>query len=99
MSEATDASIPSGSPPDAPTATPPHSENDNAGVRDILAIADEVLSLERKHAPESEKTEMDEALEWHEVIELQAFSERKAWIEEKTKVCCSAYVCHAARRS
>ncbi|KAI0771489.1 hypothetical protein BD413DRAFT_663517 [Trametes elegans] len=27
----------------------------------------------------------DEALEWHEVIELQEFSERKAWIEEKTK--------------
>ncbi len=28
----------------------------------------------------------EEALEWHEVIELQAFSERKAWIEEKIKV-------------
>ncbi|THH00398.1 hypothetical protein EW026_g2127 [Hermanssonia centrifuga] len=27
----------------------------------------------------------EEALEWHEVIELQAFSERKAWIEEKIK--------------
>ena len=99
MSEATDASIPSGgpNPPDAPTAPPSHPDTENAGVRDILAIADEVLSLERKHAPE--KTEMDEALEWHEVIELQAFSERKAWIEEKTKVRCSAYVCHAGRRS
>ncbi|PIL36723.1 transporter [Ganoderma sinense ZZ0214-1] len=83
MSEATDASIPSGSPPDAPTASPSHPDTENAGVRDILAIADEVLSLERKHAPE--KTEMDEALEWHEVIELQAFSERRAWIEEKIK--------------
>ena len=28
----------------------------------------------------------EETLEWHEVIELQAFSERKAWIEEKIKV-------------
>ncbi|KAI1792964.1 hypothetical protein LXA43DRAFT_301235 [Ganoderma leucocontextum] len=83
MSEAADASIPSGSSPDAPTVAPSRSDTDNGGVRDILAIADEVLSLERKHAPE--KTEMDEALEWHEVIELQAFSERKAWIEEKIK--------------
>lgn len=33
-------------------------------------------------------TGLDEGqtLEWHEVIELQAFSERKAWIEEKIKV-------------
>ena len=30
----------------------------------------------------------EETLEWHEVIELQAFSERKAWIEEKIKVQC-----------
>lgn len=29
----------------------------------------------------------EQALEWHEVIELQAFSERKAWIEQKIKVC------------
>lgn len=28
----------------------------------------------------------EETLESHEVIELQAFSERKAWIEEKIKV-------------
>ena len=76
-----DASPPSGSPPDAPAASPPLSGD----VRDLLAVADQVLSLERKNAP-SEKTENDEALEWHEVIELQAFIERKAWIEEKTKV-------------
>lgn len=36
--------------------------------------------------PESESAEDEQALEWHEVIELQAFSERKAWIEEKIKV-------------
>lgn len=28
----------------------------------------------------------EQALETHEVIELQTFSERKAWIEEKIKV-------------
>ena len=28
----------------------------------------------------------EQTLEQHEVIELQAFSERKAWIEEKIKV-------------
>lgn len=33
----------------------------------------------------------EEALESHEVIELQAFSERKAWIEEKIKVGISAW--------
>lgn len=102
MSEATDAvSIPSGSlnPPDAPATTSPHPDAENAGVRDILAIADEVLSLERKHAPGKPEVDDPEALEWHEVIELQAFSERKAWIEEKIKVCRSTYVCHAVRRS
>lgn len=36
--------------------------------------------------PGSEVAEDEQALEWHEVIELQAFSERKAWIEEKIKV-------------
>ena len=35
---------------------------------------------------ESPDEDAEEALEWHEVIELQAFSERKAWIEEKAKV-------------
>ena len=36
-------------------------------------------------SPESAAVEDEQALEWHEVIELQAFSERKAWIEEKIK--------------
>ncbi|KAI0662995.1 hypothetical protein C8Q70DRAFT_955154 [Cubamyces menziesii] len=79
MSEATDASTSSGIPPDAPN--PP-----TAGGRtvpDILAVADQVLSIERQQS--TEKPENDEALEWHEVIELQAFSERKVWIEEKIK--------------
>ncbi|KAI0676820.1 hypothetical protein C8Q78DRAFT_47766 [Trametes maxima] len=76
MSEATDAS---GVPPDAPIPLAPG----NPTVPDILAVADKVLSLERQRA--AENPEGDEALEWHEVIELQAFSERKVWIEEKTK--------------
>jgi len=29
----------------------------------------------------------EEALESHEVIDLQAFSEKKPWIEERIKVC------------
>jgi hypothetical protein len=36
--------------------------------------------------PDSPKDGEEEALESHEVIELQQFSERKAWIEEKIKV-------------
>jgi len=36
-------------------------------------------------------TEEVGTLEWAQVIELQAFSERKVWIEEKTRV--SAILC------
>lgn len=36
---------------------------------------------EEHHTPQNP----EETLESHEVIELQAFSERKAWIEEKIK--------------
>ncbi|KAI0637758.1 hypothetical protein C8Q77DRAFT_1047649 [Trametes polyzona] len=80
MSEATDASASSGSPPDAPI---PIATSGGAAVPDILAVADRVLSLERQRAAQNPET--DEALEWHEVIELQAFVERKVWIEEKTR--------------
>jgi hypothetical protein len=38
------------------------------------------------HSPESPKAAEGQALESHEVIELQTFSERKAWIEAKIKV-------------
>ena len=38
------------------------------------------------HSPESVKAGEEQALESHEVIELQTFSERKAWIEAKIKV-------------
>lgn len=80
MSEATDASASSGTLPDAPI----RAASGDPAVPDILAVADRVLSLERQRA--AQIPENDEALEWHEVIELKAFSERKVWIEEKTKV-------------
>jgi len=38
------------------------------------------------HPPEPLKAAEGQALESHEVIELQTFSERKAWIEAKIKV-------------
>ncbi len=81
MSEATDASASSGTLPDAPI----HAASDDPAVPDILAVADRVLSLERQRAAQNPEND-EEALEWHEVIELKAFSERKVWIEEKTKV-------------
>lgn len=43
------------------------------------------LPVERTVSSKSTDSE-GQALEWHEVIELQAFSERKVWIEEKIKV-------------
>lgn len=42
-------------------------------------IQTEMLPTSRTHGEE-------QALESHEVIELQTFSERKTWIEEKIKV-------------
>lgn len=52
------------------------------------------FALDKSSAP-TEQSQLtqdgeEQALESHEVIELQEFSERKAWIEEKIKV--SAYV-------
>ena len=43
------------------------------------------LPITRTESSKSTDSE-EQALEWHEVIELQAFSERKVWIEEKIKV-------------
>jgi hypothetical protein len=37
-------------------------------------------------SPDSTQRSEEHALESHEVIELQLFSEKKAWIEEKIKV-------------
>lgn len=47
------------------------------------------LSVEAANTLDEEVQKGDgeeKPLEWHEVIELQAFSDRKVWIEEKIKV-------------
>jgi hypothetical protein len=53
---------------------------------DELPNPDSRLSPVQTDDPVSPKDGEEEALESHEVIELQQFSERKAWIEEKIKV-------------
>lgn len=79
----------------SPEATPPGSSpppltslKDSA--QSLIETAESVL-VSRLAIPsqteESPKSgEGEETLEWHEVIELQAFSERRAWIEDKIKV-------------
>lgn len=64
----------------------------DATLRDLLRVppsadAQNGANVFSDTVPKSPRTlGEEEALEWHEVIELQAFSERKAWIEEKTQV-------------
>lgn len=64
----------------------------DATLRELLRVPPTTETHIRSHltterAPRSPRSPGDEeALEWHEVIELQAFSERKTWIEEKIKV-------------
>lgn len=67
----------------------------DAPLRDLLRVPPSNDSQDGSDAvveitPRSPRTPgEEETLEWHEVIELQAFSERKAWIEEKIKVQCT----------
>lgn len=42
--------------------------------------------IQMETSPTSRTHGEEQALESHEVIELQTFSERKTWIEEKIKV-------------
>lgn len=58
---------------------------DDHGISDdsIQLSNDSSASLSQE---DNDLRDDDKALEWHEVIELQAFSERKAWIEEKITV-------------
>lgn len=55
---------------------------------DDVTLDIESLSAVLSRAPRDQlrSPEGEQALESHEVIELQTFSERKAWIEEKIKV-------------
>ncbi|GJE84717.1 hypothetical protein PsYK624_007930 [Phanerochaete sordida] len=63
----------------------------DATLRDLLRVprgtnAHDGTEATHDAAPRSPRTPgEEETLEWHEVIELQAFSERKTWIEEKIK--------------
>lgn len=67
-------------------------DSSDAALRELLRASHDTDTLSGPHlTPErpakTPRTPGDEeTLEWHEVIELQAFSERKAWIEEKIKV-------------
>jgi len=58
-------------------------------AEDAGPIPDTPLGLQRARestSPTQENDDEEQALESHEVIELQTFSERKAWIEEKIRV-------------
>lgn len=57
----------------------------------VLVNKEQLASLEVSEAISSDNNIVSsegeqQALESHEVIELQTFSERKAWIEDKIKV-------------
>ena len=62
-----------------------------------ISVNKEQLSLEVSEAIWSDNIIVsrgeEQALESHEVIELQTFSERKAWIEDKIKVGALASIC------
>lgn len=54
------------------------------GINDVVSQGQPKDTKEVKESNPVERE--DQSLESHEVIELQTFSERKAWIEEKIKV-------------
>lgn len=75
--------------PEAPRATPaaascisPDMASGTPSLDQQQAFAGSELELTQPQVPQNEE---EQALEIHEVIELQAFSERKAWIEDKIK--------------
>jgi hypothetical protein len=58
-------------------------------AEDAGPVPDTPLGLQQAResmSPTQENDDEEQALESHEVIELQTFSERKAWIEEKIRV-------------
>ena len=54
---------------------------------DSLILNTSSVSQTNSESINTDEDAEEQALESHEVIELQIFSERKAWIEEKIKVC------------
>ncbi|CAL1702159.1 unnamed protein product [Somion occarium] len=78
--------------PDVEASTlniPPHASGASS-TQSLIEAAESVLVSRLAIPPtpqDAPKTgEGEDTLEWHEVIELQAFSERKAWIEDKIKL-------------
>jgi hypothetical protein len=58
-------------------------------AEDAGPVPDTLLGLQtgrESTSPTHGNDDEEQALESHEVIELQTFSERKAWIEEKIRV-------------
>ena len=71
------------SPSDLASGTLVKQEDSLSGISELASGP----SSETESAPmTNENGDEEQALESHEVIELQTFSERKAWIEEKIKV-------------
>ena len=79
-------------------SAPAHSSPvEQAGILDIHSLRKLAISnhngpntppMGTRDLPQTPGTPgAEQALNWQEVIELQTFSERKAWIEEKIKVC------------
>jgi hypothetical protein len=70
------------SPSDLASGTLVKQEDSLSGISELASG-----HLQTESAPmTNENGDEEQALESHEVIELQTFSERKAWIEEKIKV-------------
>jgi hypothetical protein len=65
------------------SGTPVGQEESTASNSTVSTASEQNMSSEAPRSP----TKGEETLESHEVIELQTFSERKAWIEEKIRVC------------
>ncbi|KAK7049694.1 hypothetical protein VNI00_005725 [Paramarasmius palmivorus] len=64
------------------SGTPVGQEESTASNSTVSTASEQNMSSEAPRSP----TKGEETLESHEVIELQTFSERKAWIEEKIRL-------------
>jgi len=69
----------------ANTSSYPEKDSDTFVISNTATLT--VPSKGTSPTAKLEKQTKEEALESHEVIDLQAFSEKKPWIEERIKVC------------
>jgi len=67
------------------TSSYPEKDSDTFVISNTATLS--VPSKSTSTTTEIKKQIKEEALESHEVIDLQAFSEKKSWIEERIKVC------------